>query len=81
MLGLDFRDCLVACDLNANPINPRIANARKAYWVIKRDPKEAIKKAKRRLGFDTAQIDLHPQQPQSRVDVQSTLSRDDLDTN
>jgi MoaA/NifB/PqqE/SkfB family radical SAM enzyme len=57
MLDLNFRDCMVACDLNARPINPRIAQLRKAYWVAKRDPKTAMQKALRKLGLTNAQID------------------------
>lgn len=55
MLDLDFRDCLVACELNANPIDHRMATARKAYWAFRRDPKSAFAKGLRRLGLTSAQ--------------------------
>ncbi|RPH93985.1 radical SAM protein [candidate division KSB1 bacterium] len=56
MLKMDFRDCTVACDLNANPIDHRIAFLRKAYWVFRRNPRNALKKGMRKLGLTTAQI-------------------------
>jgi radical SAM protein with 4Fe4S-binding SPASM domain len=52
---LDFRDCQIACDLNCKPINPRVATVRKAYWVIKRDPKSALQKGLRKLNLTSAQ--------------------------
>ncbi len=55
MIGLDFRDCMVACDLNAKPIHPKLALARKAYWVVRRDPKSAVKKGLRKFGLTSAQ--------------------------
>ncbi|MCX6600666.1 MAG: SPASM domain-containing protein [bacterium] len=55
MLDLDFRDCLVACELNANPIDHRIASARKAYWAFRRDPGSAFAKGLRWLGLTSAQ--------------------------
>ena len=55
MLNLDFRDCMVACDLNARPINPKAAQVRKAYWVVRRDPKSAVKKGLRKFGLTNAQ--------------------------
>lgn len=61
MLKLDFRDCLPACDLNAKPIHPHIAEARKAYWVFRREPKTAYKKALRRFGLTSAQLDMPPE--------------------
>lgn len=58
MLNLDFRDCVISCDLNAKPIDHRMSLARKAYWVVRRDPRVAFSKAKRKLGFTNAQLDL-----------------------
>jgi MoaA/NifB/PqqE/SkfB family radical SAM enzyme len=58
MIALDFRDCLVVCDLNACPINPRYSQVRKAAWVVRRDPRAAVKKGLRRLGLTSAQIDM-----------------------
>lgn len=58
MLNMDFRDCEVACDLNAKPINKKIADGRKAYAIIKRNPKSAVKKGLRKLGLSNAQIDM-----------------------
>jgi MoaA/NifB/PqqE/SkfB family radical SAM enzyme len=55
MLNLDFRDCLVTCELNAHPIDRRIATVRKAYWAFRRDPKSAFAKGLRRLGLTSAQ--------------------------
>ncbi|MBI5059689.1 SPASM domain-containing protein [candidate division KSB1 bacterium] len=57
MLRLDFRDCMVACDLNSNPINAKVAQLRKAYWLLKRDPNSAVKKAIRKFGLSSAQLD------------------------
>lgn len=56
MLKLDFRDCLVVCDLNARPINPHVAQIRKACWVVRRDPKSALKKGLRKFGLTSAQM-------------------------
>ncbi|MCB9358233.1 MAG: radical SAM protein [Calditrichaeota bacterium] len=58
MLELDFRDCPVACDLNAAPVDHRVAIARKAYWSLRREPRKAYRKALRSLGLTTAQLDL-----------------------
>jgi MoaA/NifB/PqqE/SkfB family radical SAM enzyme len=55
MLNMDFRDCTVACDLNANPIDHRIATMRKAYWVFRRNPRTAVAKGLRKLGLTSAQ--------------------------
>jgi MoaA/NifB/PqqE/SkfB family radical SAM enzyme len=55
MLNLDFRDCQVDCELNANPIHYRVATVRKAYWAFRRDPKSAFAKGLRRLGLTSAQ--------------------------
>jgi hypothetical protein len=49
---------MVACDLNANPIDPKVAHLRKAYWVFRRDPKSVFVKVVRRLRGGTAQIDV-----------------------
>jgi MoaA/NifB/PqqE/SkfB family radical SAM enzyme len=56
MGDLDFRDCLVACDLNARPIHPTVSTMRKAYWVARRDPRAAVNKGMRKLGITNAQI-------------------------
>jgi len=58
MLDMNFGNCMVACDNNANPIHPRLANARKAYWILRRDPRGAVQKGMRRLGFTSAQVEL-----------------------
>lgn len=58
MLSLDFRDCLVACDLNAKPIDHRTAQVRKAFWLARRDPTTVVKKGMRKLGITNAQIKL-----------------------
>ena len=55
MLGLDFRDCLVACDLNPRPVSPAIATLRKGYWVIRRNPRTGFQKALRKFGLTSAQ--------------------------
>lgn len=55
MLKLDFRDCLVACDLNANPINSLYADVRKGYWAVRRNPRTALQKALRKFGLTSAQ--------------------------
>jgi hypothetical protein len=62
MLNLDFRDCLLACDLNTKPIHPKVADARKAYWTVRRDPKGAMSKAIRKFGLSNAQMKLSPQE-------------------
>lgn len=59
MRTLDFRDCLVVCDLNARPIRPLHADIRKGYWAIRRNPRTALKKALRKFGLTSAQ-DLAP---------------------
>ncbi|MBK6909331.1 MAG: SPASM domain-containing protein [bacterium] len=58
MLGMDFGNCMVACDMNANPAHPKIADARKAVAVFRREPKSAVKKGLRRFGLTSAQIEL-----------------------
>ncbi len=67
MMNMNFSDCMVACDSNANPVHPRIANARKAYWIVRRDPRSAVKKGLRRLGFTSAQIDLPDEMKPKRL--------------
>jgi MoaA/NifB/PqqE/SkfB family radical SAM enzyme len=56
MLNLDFADCSIPCDLNANPINAHLSNLRRAYWAVKRDPGKVGKKLIRKLGLSNAQI-------------------------
>lgn len=58
MQNLDFRDCLTACDLNANPIDYRVSQLRKYYWVARREPNKVVDRAKRKLGLTNAQLDL-----------------------
>jgi MoaA/NifB/PqqE/SkfB family radical SAM enzyme len=58
MARMDFRDCQLTCDLNANPTNESVANLRRAYWVFRRDPKGAGKKLARKLGLSNAQLKL-----------------------
>ena len=58
MLNLDFRDCRVDCEYNAKPIPYKVAQARKAYWVYKRDPKVGAQKTLRILGMTEPQIKL-----------------------
>jgi hypothetical protein len=67
MMRHDFRDCLPACDLNTNPLHPRAAEARKAMWIIRRDPRSAYKKALRKLGITSAQLEMpdHYKDPDS----------------
>jgi MoaA/NifB/PqqE/SkfB family radical SAM enzyme len=60
---LDFRDCLVVCDLNPKPINRHVADIRKACWVIRRDPKAAVAKGLRKLGLTSSQ----KRQPQAKA--------------
>jgi len=74
MLNNDFRDCEVACDLNANPISKKVADARKAYALIRRDPKSAWKKGMRRLGLSSAQVDL-PDDLKPKALAQGGLTR------
>ncbi len=62
MLNLDFRDCLLACDLNVKPVHPKVAEARKAYWTVRRDPKGAMAKAIRKFGLSNAQMKLSPEE-------------------
>lgn len=57
MLNLDFRDCLTACDLNARPIDQRLADLRKAYWVTRREPGKIYARVLRKLGVTNAQLD------------------------
>jgi MoaA/NifB/PqqE/SkfB family radical SAM enzyme len=54
----DFRDCRVDCEFNIRPINYKVAQVRKAYWVYKRDPKLGWEKTKRVMGLTKPQIDL-----------------------
>ncbi len=79
MLNMDFRDCEVACDLNARPISKKVADARKAYAVIKRDPHSAIKKGMRRLGLSSAQIDLPEEmKPKALVQLNTAKKSDEI---
>jgi hypothetical protein len=66
MAGLDFRDCRLDCEYNAKPIPYKIAQARKAYWVYKRDPKLGLQKTMRILGLTKPQVDL-PEHEQKRL--------------
>ena len=77
MLGMDFRDCEVACDLNAKPISKKVADARKAYAVIKRDPRRAVKKGLRRLGLSSAQIDMPEEMKPKALTQQSAAKKPD----
>ncbi|MBL0062886.1 MAG: SPASM domain-containing protein [bacterium] len=79
MLNMDFRDCLVACDTNAKPINQKLADARKAYWIVKRNPKSAVKKGLRRLGLSSAQIDL-PEEMKPKALTQQSAKSDEIST-
>lgn len=77
MLNMNFRDCLVACDTNAKPINQKLADARKAYWIVKRNPKSAVKKGLRRLGLSSAQIDLPEEMKPKALQLQSAANKSD----
>jgi radical SAM protein with 4Fe4S-binding SPASM domain len=58
MLQFDFRDCRVECEFNCRPINYRIAQARRAYWVFRRGPKTGFQKTLRALRLTKPQIEL-----------------------
>lgn len=58
MLDLDFRDCMTACDLNAKPIDQKLSDARRLYWLMRREPNTAYAKVLRKLGMSKAQLDL-----------------------
>jgi molybdenum cofactor biosynthesis enzyme MoaA len=60
MLALDFRDCPVNCDQNVRPLSFHLAQVRKGYYLLRRDPKNAVKKALRKFGLTTAQVKRSP---------------------